>query len=379
MPTIVQGDLGTAASLGVLSNSIVVQMEDEIFLLEPNRTGLTMLANRVSRRSEGRSLFEWLEDERTPETTQVSGSQTAGDTTIEVDNPDYADVNSTARNQRTGEVVLITAVNASDWTVTRSWGGTAAAAMNDNDTFTILGGTAAEGADPEDSRATQLSRNYNYMEIVRDPFGVSRSLMHTETYGGDRLSYLQRARGIEHAVKLELKAWFQERNEDTSGNYPRRSMGGIDEVITTTRKNFGGNLTLVELFDWSEDAHRYGSDTKVLFCSRSVTSAISLLAAGRLQTVPSTETFGMNVKELLTPHGRWLVVTHDLFTGNQFANRAYSIDLANIGWRYLEDSDTKLTTNIQSPGADLRKDEFLTEAGIVRKQEQTHAAGLSMA
>ncbi len=379
MATIIAGDVATAATLGVNADQIVTSMRDVIFMLEPSKTPLTLLANEVTSTTEDNPKVEWLEDERTPEVDRINGGTlTAGGTTWTVDNGNYFTVNCTVRVQRTGEVVLVTAISTNDLTVARSWGGTAAAAILDNDSLTIMGGTAKEGADIETSRATKTASKFNYTEIIRDPFGVTRTAMGTKMYGGNPLSHLQKARGIEHAIKMELKAWFQERGIDTSGDEPRRSMGGIDEVISTTRKNFGGHLTLVEIFDWAEDYFRYGSDTKMLWLAPGPTSNVSLMAAGRMNTVPTTETFGMHIKELLTPHGRWLLGKHNLFTGDTYGTRGYSIDLANIGWAWFVDAQSVLSTNLQVGGSDTRKDEYLSEATLFRMQEKTHAAGLVM-
>lgn len=381
MATIIEGEVATAATLGVNADQIVTSMKDEIFLLEPNKSMLTLLANEVLSTVEDNAKVEWLEDERTPEVDRIDNGAgyNSSATSIVVDNGNYFTVNSTFRVQRTGEVCLVTAISSDTLTVSRSWGGTSGAAILDNDSLTISGGTAAEGATIETSRATKTSSKFNYTEIVRDPFGTTRTAMGTKMYGGNVLSHLQKTRGIEHAVKLELKAWFQERAIDTTGNEPRRSMGGIDELISTTRKNFGGNLTLVEIFDWAEDCFRYGSKTKMLWMGPGPISNVSLLAAGRLNVVPSTETFGMNIKELVTPHGRWLIAKHDLFTGDTYKLRGYSIDLANIGWAWFVDAEAVLSTNLQVGGTDTRKDEYLSECTLFRMQEKTHAAGISMA
>ena len=381
MATIIEGDIATAATLGINADQIVTSMKDVIFMLEASKTPLTLLANEVTSSVEDNPKIEWLEDERTPDVDRINaGNLGSGDTTLTVDNSNYFTVNSTFRVQRTGEVILVTAIpGATTLTVTRGWGGTSGANLLDNDSLTIMGGTAKEGAAIETSRATKTASKYNYTEIIRDPFGVTRTAMGTRMYGGNPLSHLQKARGIEHAVKMELKAWFQERALDVSGDEPRRSMGGIDELISTTRKTFGGHLTLVELFDWAEDAFRYGSDTKTLFLAPGPTSNVALLAAGRLTTVPSTETYGINVKELLTPHGRWLLIKHNLFTGDTYGTRGYSIDLANIGWAWFVDAQAVLSTNLQVGGTDKRKDEYLSECSLFRMVEKSHAAGLTMA
>ncbi len=42
-------------------------------------------------------------------------------------------------------------------------------------------------------------------------------------------------------------------------------------------------------------------------------------------------------------------------------------------YRYMEGRDTKLMTNIQAPDVDGIVDQYLTEAGLERKQAPRHA------
>jgi len=370
--TVLDGARYTAGSAPINADKRVVDMRDKIFLLDPSASPLTLLTNKAKREEVFNPEFKWLEQALIPTIDRINGGNlTAGATSLTVDNGAYFRANMTVRVQRTGEVMRVTGVSSNTLTVSRSWGGTAAAALLDNDQLTILGGMAQEGASSETSWGSKSVTKSNYTEIVRNPFEVTGTAAASELYGGNDLDVMQKIRGIEHAKFIELKLLFGEKNEDTSGA-AIRSTGGIHEVISTNSDDFGGAFSLEELFTSAENGFRYGSGTKVLFAGAPAVSAISSAAAGRLEMVPSDKSFGIAIDRLLTPHGTFLVTKHHLFEGDEYKNLGIYIDLDNVGYAYLRGRDTKLMQNIQTPGADVRKDEWFTECGFFRAQEETH-------
>lgn len=372
MPTMLSGDVGYASSTAILANRKVIQMKDKIFLLEPSANPLTLFMQKLNRESVGAYKFEMLEDRATPLNDRInnSGGHAAGATTITVDNGAYFQVDDIVIVQRTGETMIVSTVSTNTLNVGRSWGTTAAAALLDNDQLTILGSARAEFATANTSVATKLTTLYNLTQTFRDPFSVSRRLLKSELYGGNILAYLHRARMIEHAKDIEISLLFGEQG-DSSG---QSSTGGLNEFISTNSTNFGGAIgSLEEVFSAAEGDFRYGSSDKVMFAGFPVVSNISLLAEQSLQTVPPTKTYGIDVRELVTPFGRYMIVPHKLMEGDTFKKYALIADLSNLGYRYLKDSDTQLRTNIQAPDADGRKDEILSDVGLFRVLEETHA------
>jgi hypothetical protein len=67
-----------------------------------------------------------------------------------------------------------------------------------------------------------------------------------------------------------------------------------------------------------------------------------------------------------------LIVKQPLFEGAVYGGYAAAIDMANVGYRYLNGRDTSLKTNIQANDVDGRRDEYLTEAGLEVKLPKTH-------
>jgi len=385
-PTILTGDAATAATQGILANRRKVDMRDKIFLLEPSATPLTVLLNKMGRGVAKSPRHEWLEAAATPTVDTLTATYTAAEVTIAPANPTYFPINSVFRHQSTGEVALVTANNGTTMTVTRGYGGTSAAIWATGSSVTILGGAAREGATAETSRMAKKVRQYNFTQIFRDPFGGSATLQASDLYGGEFLAEETLERGIEHAKYIELAMFFGERNADSSvaGTWddeatPRRTMGGIDEFISTNTTNFGGNgATLLEIYDWAASVFRYGSDTRFWFMAMLESSGLSNLATSSLEVVPTDKSFGINISRLITPHGVFNVVAHKLFEGDTYSTYGYALDMKYLEYVYLQGRDTKLYTNIQTNDTDGQKNEYLTECTLLRQFEEAHGRSIGI-
>lgn len=90
-------------------------------------------------------------------------------------------------------------------------------------------------------------------------------------------------------------------------------------------------------------------------------------------SLPQTSTFGINVVRHQTPHGTVYYKSHPLFNENPaLQNSLMFLDVHNMVYRALNDSDTTLLKNRQNPGADKRIDEWLTECGLEFRMPESH-------
>lgn len=374
MPTIITGEAATAATLGITAERRKIERRDRIFLLEPNKNPLILLLKRISKEVTGNPKYDWLESEATPVIDQINNGAgyASGATSMVVDNGPYFFVNALVQVQRTSEIMRVTAVATNTLTVSRSWGATAAAALVDNDYLTILGNAVAEGANAPTSRMVKKVNNYNYCQIFRQSFGATRTLQKSSLYGPNYLKQEGKERGIEHAKYMEMAFWFGERGIDVSGDEPLRSTGGVVEFVVTNAQDFSGTLTEALMDTAAESAFRYGeSDVRFLFCGRAANSAVSQLAVGKVRLVPRDKIYGLAVTRYIATHGEWNIIPHRLWEGGENADLGVSVDMANLKYRYLKDSDTSLHMNIQANDLDGIKHEFLSECGLERRQEKT--------
>lgn len=83
--------------------------------------------------------------------------------------------------------------------------------------------------------------------------------------------------------------------------------------------------------------------------------------------------YGMNVVKHTTLFGSVYYKTHPLFeTYPQFSNCALFLDIQNLRYRPLLDSDTRLLKDRQENDEDRRKDEWITECGLECRYPESH-------
>ena len=377
---IVAGAQGAGGSLGIFANRVPIHMKDGLAELEPDVNPLLLFMRKTSKGTIEGTKAEWLEHDRFDDTVQANGAYTAGATTITVDDGTVGAPGMLVRNQRTDEVIRIGAITATTWTgCTRSVGATAAAAGLDNDYFSILGTSLPENSSTPTPRAKDETTGFNYTQIWRDTFGASGTLIASKLYGTGKQIMSERAsqRARDHNVYQEQSLLFGERSEVTSGSYAQRSMGGVDEFISQTY-DFGGSFSMQAAFDALEVGMRYGSNSKMLLCSRGCASNISLVALDRVRNTVSDKTFGINISMLESPHGRVAIVRHDLLVGNQYGKRAYLLDVKNFKYLSLKGRDTALYENLESNGTDGQINGWLTEATLERLHASTHQTWLNV-
>jgi hypothetical protein len=378
VPTIRENERATAATQGILSVRRIIDMHERILLLEPNASPLTVLLSRLDRQSVFNPDFKVVKDELVPVVTAINSAAgyTATDGTLKVDNEEYFEVGSIATITRLNEMIRVTALSATDSTitVTRDWGSTSAnAALLDNEPIMIISDSNAEGADVRAGKSTLETSDTNYTQIVRTPYEITNTLMASDLYGGPDFPYQASKHGIQHLRKQNLIAWFGQKRLLTTGATPVRTSGGIDQHISTNETDVGGTLTTLELVNFIRPIFRYGeSSTRAFFMSREVADALSLIGLNRVELVPESKTFGLALESWFSPHGRLNFMVENLFSEvDNYRERAYAVDLTQYGYRFLQGRDTMLRTNVQAPGVDARTDEYLTEFGIQRGQEKS--------
>jgi hypothetical protein len=377
MPTIRNNNRATGATQGILAAKRIVDMSDRILLLEPASAPLTVLLQKLDKASVFNSEFKVLKDELKPVVNAVnlSAGYSSSATTMVFDNEEYFQVKDIILVPRTGETMKVTAVSATDSTVTvsRSWGTIAAAALVDNDAVVNIGDAQEEGAAVGTPSSTLATSDTNYTQIFRTTFGVTNTLAAQNLYGGDDLAYQARKQGIEHLRKINLASWFGEKAQVTSGGTPIRTTGGVHEHITTNVTDIAGALTALELESFIRSVFRYGeTSTRVGIMSREALSAISMLALSHVEMVGSEDTYGIAIRNWRSPHGSINLMVENLFSDAAYLKeRLYVLDMSQFGYRFLQGRDTHMITNVQPNGTDARQDEYLTEAGVQRGIEKS--------
>jgi len=388
--TITTGARDTAVSRA--EGRLVVDAADKVFSLEINNHPFVSLLTMKGKRYDGGSWkgsgmlvaptyndrFDCFEQLPAGKWAKVSGTYSPGAVTITVtgagSQPAYIfTVGDVFINKRTGERLEVATV-ASTTTITiasggRSLGATAEAAGADGDELFIIGNANEQGASARNVNQVRTTNQQNYTQIFRDTVSVTGTEKEVKMYGPDALKHLRSLKAVEHGEGLEKAFLFGEKGTTTGTNGKIKNYtGGVLEHIEGGNayvQDQDGPITAPDMNVFLREGLTYGSKKKVLMTGNILLGAISEMARGQLRTVQGASSYGLAINEWVHPQGN-IYVVHNPFLVEAFAGYGFLLDMDCFRYRFLNNRNTMLRTNIQAPDADYQADEYLTEAGLER-------------
>lgn len=352
---------------------------------------LFALTARVASESTNDPEFNWWDEPNDLIRLQVNGALLIGDTAFVVDSPDPDASNpgatyGSALHLKPGdllmvekaeattidnEIVAVTSVSsATAFSVTRGVAGTTAASIGDDAFLTKIGSAYAEGTDAPDATSRNPIKYNNLCQIFKSAYEVTKTAEKTYARTGDVVSNDKKRKVFDHSRDIELSMMFGQKFETTGSNgKPLRYMGGLREFIPTdTTTIFGAGVTLSQymdavspIFDWDTSA----GDERIVFCGNGYLNTLNDLAAlnGQVRFMETIKVYGMNLRRFVLPQGQLFIRAHPLMNRHAlYRNSAFLIDFSALKYRYLR--DTKAEDNIQNPGQDARKGQWLSEISL---------------
>lgn len=279
--------------------------------------------------------------------------------------------------------------------VTRGYAGSSKVAVvvltdTDNPYLTVVGSVYEEGSDTPRNVRYRASKIYNYTQIFRNSLQATRTALNTRLRTVDEVRDAKTQTLLYHSIAMEYGFLFGKRYEVAGANgNPERMTGGIVEFIPASNiQDEAGTALMMSVFeDYMLEAFRFGSQEKMGFCGNRAILAIQRMARtnASLEITPTIKEFGMDVRRVFTPYGTLVLKTHPLF--NQITSESDGaggfnfygldswlliLDMANIAYRPLRNSDTQYLPDRQANGIDGLSSEYLTEAGLEINHAKTH-------
>jgi hypothetical protein len=296
--------------------------------------------------------------------------------------------------EESGEILRATVDATSDTSLTacaRAQGSVGKTAVDPdgngvNPYITIIGSAYQEGSSAPTGINYDVVKVLNYTQIFRNTLQMTRTASKTRLRTGDAVREAKRECLELHSTEIERAFWFGNKKEIVAD--PRRMTDGvIARISTNVIDNTGdGKVDAQDLENWMEQVFRFGSSEKMGFCGN-----IALLAINRavrknatFQLLQGQKEFGMNVNRLVSPFGELVLKTHPLFnliTGGTTGSADYIgrnawlviLDMAELVYRPLTDSDTKYEAKLETNDLDGLQSGYITEAGMEVHHERHHA------
>lgn len=261
----------------------------------------------------------------------------------------------------------------------------------DCDTFKIIGNINPEGGEMPDAIALNPTQVWNNTQIWRTPLSMTRTALKTRLRTGDQY---QKAK----AEALEMHSWEMElsflwgimtTNTGDNGKPERTTMGVInfirafaplncdDYTLNATYAGIawnaaGGGATWLRAM--LEQIFRFGAEEKLCLCGSGFLLGIEALALseGQMTFGPGITSYGMKIREWVTPFGSIYMKTHPLFSFDATTrNMGVIIEPKELKYKYIDDTtfygEGSQKSHPEGYGqrrVDGKNEEFLTEAGL---------------
>lgn len=367
---------------------------------EPNgKSPLTALMAKMGSEKLSDPEFNWWQERQQLVRIQLNGAIADGvDTTFVADAADSTHpfdaralvpgdilMPETANGATNVERLIVASVqSATDFTVVRGAAGTTPVAIADNTWLMRVGSAFAEGSGAASSVSTNPVKMYNLAQIFKTSYEVTKTDALTSHRTGDPLKNERKRKMFTHAVNMEMAYIFGVRHESIAANgQPFRLTGGIISQLASNVKAYNNTTDkfqadtfmadAAKVFDY--DAGGAGTERLVLCGNGALTQlqkACEAKSNSRINFNGGISVYGMDFQKVTTPQGTFFFKSHPLFnTHPVHTNSMLILNPKGLVDRYLR--KTTFEDNIQQPGDDFFKGQWLTESGPEVHFEGSHA------
>jgi len=214
---------------------LVDDVSDLVGLISPFDTPLldAIGSPRFSAKS---TRHEWFEDSLNANFSAINhgAGYDDADTSLVVDDGTAFRVGDLAKPDGSDEVVQVTGISTNTLTVTRGYGGSTAADLDDNQPLVVIGHAALEGEDAPGARHTSRLRRVNFTQIFTEAVSISGSLDAVGLHAVERefdYQVIQRLRELMRSLEQTVINGFMPAANAQGSASVRRTMGGLLQFI----------------------------------------------------------------------------------------------------------------------------------------------------
>jgi hypothetical protein len=341
------------------------------------------VAGKISKKMTTQVDFKVIEKESLTRTVQAAAAVAdITTTTVVLDSNAACTVGDILTNKMSGERLFVVAVDSggANLTVKRNLGATAFQ-IADDDVFFISGHASKQGGSKRTMKSILAAPRTRYCQIFKRTFGITRTLAASQLETKiNALDEEQQQALVEHKKDIEFAFWANAAADstlDAAGSTVYLTRGIESELAGDTyTTDCGGSMDEDYFFSTvMEDVFRYGPNTKVLFADAKMISRISGFQRVKLQAKVGENRYGQKVTEVFSNHGTLQVVPCGVY--GQYKDQSQEgfgtvLDLDRVEMRFMENRDTKMEMDIQTPGDDVIEGQYYSEVGISLKSLLHH-------
>ena len=231
------------------------------------------------------------------------------------------------------------------------------------------------------------TERYNYTQIFRRTLEITRTASKTRLRTTPAVKEARRECLEYIGVDMERAFWRGVRSSGTKNGKPIRTTAGVLEQMASGNvyAMTNGEVDMDTLETYLELVFREGSSEKMVFCGNKALMALNQVVRKNTQynIQSGVKEYGMNVTRLSCPFGDLVFKTHPLFTqmtGGTTTSVAYYgmntymtiLDMGEIEYRYLKESDLKYEGDLAAVGQDALKAGYLAECGVELHHPSVH-------
>lgn len=289
--------------------------------------------------------------------------------------------------EATGEHVHILGISGNVLTVQRGLSGTGVAPIvvggGSEQAIQCIGTAFEEASERPTAVATNPYPRTNITQIFRNSWDISRTAKSTTYRHGDRKARNKQTAAMIHATLIEYSLLFGRRHMGVINNKPYRQMDG---VLAQLRSNIfiapTDGLTRRSLDDYVERLFSKNikgqPNERITFVGNAALRALNEIVwrYGTYNISVRENTFGINVRNFVTPFGDLTMIPHPLMNDSPiFSHDMYSLHPAAMEIAWL-DKTFHLDEGGNGQASDLRDAEagvFTSELTVKYGLEQTGA------
>lgn len=375
---------------------------EALLLLYPNsaeaaKAPLTALTSLMKEASTDDPHFHWftktLDDRRLKLAAALpaSAAGTVEDITVDATyKPSIIAYENTVLYVEGSQEIMLVNADPTDTTklkVIRGFAGSTTAALDPagvgkNPYVLIIGSAFEEGSMPPTGVNFDPEEVYNYTQIFRRTLEITRTASKTRLRTGDAVKEARRECLEYTSVDMERGFILSRRSLGSYNGKPVRTTGGIIwQIQQAAPQNIfaypAGGMDMNTLEVQMEKLFRWGSYEKMGFCGNGALLALQQCVRKNTnyQIFVNEKEYGMRVTRIVSPFGELVLKDHPLFTQNSggttggtaftgMTNWTLILDMSELRYRYVTDSDLDYQANLQPNGLDGMQSGYLAECGI---------------